>query len=134
MLCSRAMASSTPPVLVSISSGDRRDSRRRLAPRWLRSLLACAERLRTGAGAGAATRVRAGRMGARVWREAGQVGRRVRSSSAEPLGTRRARRRGASGRHGWVLAFLMVSCAHAVGVNGIELSPFFTRARGSNLK
>ena len=34
----------------------------------------CAPRLRTGAGVGAATRVNAGRTGARVWREAGQVG------------------------------------------------------------
>ena len=109
-LCSRATAP-TPPMLIIIPSGDRRDSRRRLLPRWPRSLPLCAERLcaHTGAGASAATRMRAGRMGARVWREGALVARPVRSSSTVPLGTLRVRRRGIAVDNGWVeCAFLKV--------------------------
>ena len=104
--CSRATAP-TPPMLVVISSGDRSDSRRRLLPHWPRCRLVLSACAHTGAGAGAATRMRAGRVGARVWREGGQVGRRVRSSSVERFVTCASARSATDDQHGRVLGFLV---------------------------
>jgi len=112
-LCSRATAP-TPPMLVVILSGDRRDSRHRLLPRWPRSLPACAERLRTHRRWGRRSDSDACRAngGVSVAR-GGSDGQARPPSSIEQLGTRRAWRRGTVGRHGWCSPLGWASCPHA---------------------